>query len=560
MAARNYSRTNGTVDTAAVYGVNTQRDKQLKDPGLLNPNTGLPYTYVSAKDQFPAWVNRCERLGWSQSEVLSLYECESAINDGIMSNDSYMGIGGYLHPIVTQSRAKILIPDGWYRFAYGIQHGLNRIIGKSPNVYSDRSGSNPGCTPGTALQVDSANWLTARAPVRIIAPASAWGQSFAVIGGLAYTEGIGFESIRFVGGTDDLPLDPSYKSHGIAMSHPGENSFLRDCMFTGFNGSAVLCLGSTPGMMDQCSLFNNDEYGIELQGNNGLSNLIIIQPSGDNNRKALIGSKPFDGSSVGGGTFAVIGSKSEARAIKQQLFKSEGPCGQLNLQLIGVTCDYSGIAVENMIEIEQGTQFQVEVQGLQHSSGLTNLFKHTALGWTIPATTPFRGISFGVNDEGLFMKSRSSTVLVNGTVPPPPPPPPPPVDPPTTGTTLESAVIAGSDQYGQHPYNLAVDGSASSYALSGRSMQVGDVYLFKFASKMVTRFTGVAPAYYTNSWARKFDIELLIGSQWVKQNTTPFVGAFTSNVTFTGGVATQLRFTVREANQNWLGWSNVTIQ
>jgi hypothetical protein len=119
-------------------------------------------------------------------------------------------------------------------------------------------------------------------------------------------------------------------------------------------------------------------------------------------------------------------------------------------------------------------------------------------------------------------------------------------------------VPVGSDFAGSHPYALAVDDKVNTYSLSGRSMQVGDEYVFTFASKSVKGITLVAPAGYNNSYARRFQILALMNGQWVDRGT--FTGAFTSTATFATTTTTSLKFVVKEANGNWLGWSNVTLQ
>lgn len=104
MAQRSYSPTNGTCLMQEVYGVNLTRDKTLKDLG---------YTYQSAKDWAPAFVGYCESRGWTQAEVLSLYEFETAWNDWVIATNFYLNGGIYYPPNnIYHSRAQIIAPDG----------------------------------------------------------------------------------------------------------------------------------------------------------------------------------------------------------------------------------------------------------------------------------------------------------------------------------------------------------------------------------------------------------------------------------------------------------------
>jgi len=557
MAQRSYDRLQGTVDLMKVYGVNRDRNQQLKN--LINPNTGLTYTGQSAKDNFPAFWGYLQVKGWGEQEMLNLYEFECAWNDALWANDTYIGYPAvYTRPgNITQSRAWIQAPDGWYRIAFGCMTGLGRYSGKLAQVYGESTGNNVGSTPGTAIVIDHANW-SPKQPQRNGIFASAWGADFGQVGGLAYSEGVIVEYFRVVGGLTQK--DPAFTSYGITGSHPGENSSYRFNMVTNMGDDGYAIIGGTPGLMDTNSAFYNNGYGFAMMSNNALTNMKMITPSGDNNRKGLIGIRAMNAQSVSGGEFEISGLKAEGRGQIHKAVVCEAPMGLLSLTINGATvaCDQT---LPELFEINsskgngQFASWEVNVSGLLQVGNANAMLTDKGTGKTYKVGGPYQPMSFIINDGGVKFASRTSdppmAVVGGGTTPPP-------VDPPAAGMTLTSAVPVGGDP-NPRPYSNAVDASVTTYALSGRSMQVGDEYILSFPSKTVKTLTIVSAPGYNNSYARKFDVYLQMGGQWVKQGNT-FTGAFTSQATFVGGTTTQAKFVIREANANWWSASNITLQ
>lgn len=555
MASRTYSKTQGTYDLKEMYGLNAEKDKTLKELG---------YTYQSAKDWMPAMAGYWEARGWSQADFLELYLVEACWGDALFATDTYMGVWGYYRPpsFISQSRAHIIVPDGWYRVKFGCLTALGHYEGAHPNVYSDRSGSNPGCTPGTCLEIDHANWMSSKMPQRNCITPTCWNADFGQVGGLAYTEGVIVEYFRVEGGMGGKNQDPAFKSTGIAASHPGENSVYRFNMACNFNNGGYTILGGTPGYMEANSAFYNNGPGFDMLSNNALTNMTMIVPSGDCNKGGLIHIRAVDSQSVAGGEFTIMGLKAEGRGMVQKAVICDAPMGLLSVTVNGATVA-SDVTLPELFEINsskgngQFASWEVNVNGLLQVGNANAMLTDKGTGKTYKVGGPYQPMSFVINDGGIVSASRTSDPPVStgtgggGVVPP--------VDPPVTGMTLTSAVPVGSDFAGSHPYPLAVDDKVNTYALSGRSMQVGDEYIFTFASRSVKGITLVAPAGYNNSYARKFDLMALVNGQWVKQGTT-FTGAFTSTATFAAVTTTSLKFIVREANGNWLGWSNVTLQ
>lgn len=410
MAARTYPKAQGTCDLQLTYGCNAERDKTLRELG---------YTWQMARDWAPAFTQYWTTRGWDTNRFLDLYEIEAAHNDWLIATDTYMGIGVYIrNSFITQSRATIIWPDGWYRVRFGAMTGLGRYIGKHPNVYSDRTFANPGCTPGTCLEIDLAGWMGDLQPNRVCMPSTAWMADYAVAGGLAYTEGVYIEGFRFEGGMSGRNQDPSFQSGGVSMNEPGENSGVFRCMFANFNNDGLWIFNGTPGHIDLCSFFYNYGYGIGHTSSNALCNVGIDKPSGDNNRKGLIGTRARDAQSVAGGTFTIeMGDKSESRNVLQKLFVCEGRMGQLNLTINGATADYNNVVCPELITIEQGNSWEVNVRGLQFSSGVQSLLYHAESRKRLTGGVAFTGNSFVVNNEGLKFASRSNMALVDGSSP-----------------------------------------------------------------------------------------------------------------------------------------------
>ena len=556
---RNYPKIQGTCELMDVYDVNADKDRTLKQLG---------FTYQTAKDWMPAFAGYWEARGWSQADFLELYLIETAWNDWVWATDTYMGVYGYYRPnFITQSRAWIQAPDGWFRTRFGCITGLGRYSGKHPNVYSDRTGANPGCTPGTCLEVDHAGWMSSKMPQRNPINTSAWGADFGQVGGLAYTEGVIVEYFRLEGGMSGKQQDPTFKSTGITGSHPGENSDYRFNMCCNFNNGGMTILGGTPGVMTTNSAFYNLGPGFDLLSNNALTNMRMETPSGDCNKGGLIRIRPLDGQSVSGGEFVITGLKAEGRAMIQKAVVVEAPMGLLSLTINGCTVA-SDTLLPELFEINsskgngQFASWEVNVNGMLQVGNASAMLTDKGTNKTYKVGGPYQPMSFILNEAGFQQASRACDPPVNsgtgggtgggGTTPPP-----------VTGMTLTAkgangvAIPEGSDTAGPHPYTLAVDDKVNTYALSGRSMFTGDEYVFSFPSRVVNGITIVAPAGYNNSYARKFQILALVNGQWVDRGT--FTGAFTSTATFAATTTTSLKFVVKEANGNWWGASNVTL-
>lgn len=539
-----------------VYGVNLTRDKTLKDLG---------YTYQSAKDWAPAFVGYCESRGWTQAEVLSLYEFEAAFNDWVIATNFYLNGGIYYPPNnIYHSRAQIIAPDGYYRLHYGCMTALGTYTGKHSNTYSDRSGTNPGCSAGTALEIDHNGWLSSKQPERNALFSSAWGSDFGVVGGAAYQEGLIIENFRVVGGMSGRVRDTSFKSYGITASNPGEASTIRNCFAHDFNDAGFAVISGTPGMLDTCSSFFNKSEGFLLLGNNGLANTTLIVPSGDDN-PALIRIKPLP-NSVSGGTYTIIGLKSESRDVMQKPIVVEGPLGQLNLVVNGMTCDHRSLACPELIEIKEGGSWQVEVHGLQYGNNVQSLLYHAQSGKRLTGGAAFRGNTFGVNDEGLYLKSRSNMVWTGGTVTPPVDPPVnPPVNPPT-GTNLDRTgwTAAASSTDGTNTAGKALDGNPASFWMSSGSMTTNGPAL-TVDMKVVRTFKGLTFASntgYANSWPRTFEVltsDTGVEASFASRGT--FTGALNSVATWATAISARfVRVKCKTANGNWMNCAEFNVQ
>ena len=527
----------GTCDMENVYHVDKSKDATLR---------GLNYTEAMARDSFPAFSAYWQARGWPTAELLDLYLFEVAWNDWVWHTDTYLDIGIYIrNNFVTQSRGTVIAPDGWYRVRFGCMTGLGHYIGKHPNVYSDRSGANPGCTPGTTIEVDHAGWSKRQAQRNCIF-ASCWAMDYGVIGGMAYSEGVQIEGFRLNGGRVGLTTDPTFISNGVTMSHPGENSFVRNCMAEGFNNAGFAIIGGTPGVVDLCSAFYNCGPGFDMLGNNGLTNMRMETPSGDNNRGGLIRIRPMEAGSVGGGTFTINSPKSESRGVLQRLVVVEGALGQVSIVITGGTADYNGVTCDALIRIEKGNAWAVDVRGLQFSSGVESLVYHAESGKKLSGGVPFVGNTFGLNYERLYLQGFGNMVLSTGGVVVTPVDPPPP----TSTMTATASVNNVKEELA-----LMFDGNPNTAWMAKASMVVGQTVTVDYgttASRSSVSFD-IANG-YTNSYPRTFDIAVSAnGTTWttVKAGVT---GKYpTCTATFTAATVRYIRIVVKTANPNWWG-------
>lgn len=528
----------GTCDLGQVYHFDYTMDKPLRDLG---------YTETMAKDSFPTFAAFWQAHTWPISELLDLYPLECAWNDWVWHTDTYLGIGIYIRPnFVTQSRGWIIAPDGWFRVRYGCMTGLGRYSGKHAQVYSDRSGNNPGCTPGTCIEIDHAGW-SKRAPDRVCLNSTAWGKDYGVIGGLAYTEGIIIENLRFVGNSTQCPA--GVFSTGVTLNEPGENSVIRYCMSTNFKSAGYTIFNGTPFLVEVCSAFNNDGPGFDHLGSNGLCNVTWIKPSGDDNAGGLIRFRPKDSQSVGGGTHQVIGEKSESRTVVQIPIVVEGTMGDLNLTVNGLTANREGtVPIPYLIGGNwTGNQFEVACTGIDLRSNTQALFRHAGKGWTLVGGKPYSGNSFTVNDEGLAFRSRSNMVLNGG---PTTPVDPGPITPPPAGMVAKASVNNVAAELAK-----ITDSSASTFWLSGTSMAPGQWVQVDYgavASRSGLSFD-IAPG-YLNSYPPKFDVSVSSdGNTWTTTRTDVAGGYPTCAATFTATSCRYIRMTCKATNSNWLG-------
>ncbi len=611
---RNYSKTNGTCVMSEAYGVNQDTNKTLRQLGR---------TYAAAKDDMPAAAGYWEARGWNTNDFLDLYLFEAAWLDHTWAYDTLMGVWGYYRPNwITQCRAHIIAPDGWYLLNFGCITGLGRYSGTNSNVWSNGTAS----TPGTCLEVNHSTWMSKYMPDRACMPSSAWASDFATVGGIAYQEGLIVENFRLSGGMSGRPKDPAFKGYGLTASNPGECSAIRNVMSVDHNDSGFAMISGTPGLIDTCSAFGNKSEGFLMLGNNGLANTTMIVPSGDEN-PALIRFKPLPGS-VCGGTYTIIGLKSESRDVMQQPIVVEGSIGQLNLIVNGMTCDHRSLACPELISIKGTGPWQVEVHGLQYGNNVQSLLYDQQSGKRLTGGQPFRGNTFGLNsDDGLYLASRKSmawggsagtaptidsftatpssltaagsTLLswqtsnatsvtitgVTGTLP---------VDGTFTvqvsatttfqltatgpgGTTQGSVTVSvgssgvnldrtgwtakATSTDGTNVAQNAINGNASDFWMSNASMTTNGpaITIDMKAPKNFKSLTFNPNSGYPNSWPRSFSVETSTdGVNWTNKGL--FQGALNCSATLGATTAQHVRVTCKTANGNWFNIADLNLQ
>jgi hypothetical protein len=407
------------------------------------------------------------------------------------------------------------------------------------------------------LEIDHNGWLSARQQERNALFSSAWGADYGVVGGAAYQEGLIIENFRVVGGMSGKLRDTTFKSYGITASNPGEASTIRNCFAHDFNDAGFAVISGTPGMLDTCSSFFNKSEGFLLLGNNGLANTTLITPSGDDN-PALIRIKPLPGS-VSGGTYTIVGLKSESRDVMQQPIVVEGPIGQLNLIVNGMTCDHRSLTCPELIKITGTGPWQVEVHGLQYGNNVQSLLYDANSGKRLTGGQPFRGNTFGLNsDDGLYLAGRKNMVWGGSVVTPPVDPP---VDPPPTGTVAATASVPSATEQGvlREPKYM-LDGNANTFWMGLGGMTNGEKVTITFPA--VRKMKGVTfkmPTGYSNSFPKKFEVRASTGSTFATLGN--FTGAATSTATWTERDVLALEIICREANPSaYWGISEATFQ
>ena len=583
-APRKYPNT-GTIELEKLYHVNKDKDKILRDLG---------YSEAMLPDSFPAFVKFWEAHGWPKAELLDLYLFECGWNDAVVATDTYIQFGIYIRPnFVLQSRAWIIAPDGWYRVRYGCMTALGRYSGKHAQVYSDRTGANPGCTPGTAIEIDHAGW-SKRQPDRVCLNATAWGKDYGVIGGLAYTEGIIIENFRLVGNKSQAGNFTGL-STGVTLNEPGENSVIAFCMSTDFPGAGYTIFNGTPFVVETCSAFNNKGPGFDFLGSNGLCNVRGSTLSGDDNEGDLILIRPKDAQSVGGGTFTFTNIKSESRTVRQRPIRIEGKMGDLNLCIDGMTANFDGPPCDYLIGGNwTGTQFEINARGIDLRSNTQALAKSSTT--TLTGGKPYSGNSFVWNDEGLAFKSRANMSL-SGTVTPPgswtcttwstcnggqqtrtctcsgtcaDPKPAESQDctvtPPPSGNTISTAgwtvTASATNPGGRELPAYAVDGKLETVWSSGQRQDAVDAWIQFDAKTEQTFKSATFNAGWVNDFARSPQVYVGASSTPIAGITATITGTSTMTITFPAPVKGRyFRLTAKKKTgaSNWFTAGEATF-
>ena len=580
MATRTYSTTSGIVNLQSDYGVDWSKDKTLRDLGMSEQ---------SAKDNFPAFTLYWQTMGWPTVELLDLYLFECAWNDALISGDRYFTSGIYVRPNgVSQSRVWIIAPCGKYRVRYGCMTALGRYTGGNPQLSSDPAGTMPG---GTGIEIDHAGW-SARNPNRICIWGTPWGKDYNQVGGVAYQEGVIVENFRLMGAKSKKT--GTYFCTGLALNEPGENSCMQNIMMEDFpaSGAGATIFNGTPFVIDTCSMFNNDGPGIDLWGSNGLCNVRIETPSGDNNL-ALIRIRPKDGQSVGGGTFTVTNLKSETRAAEsgnrpQIPIMIEGNMGDLNLTVNGMTADFIGVTCPHLIGGNwTGTQYEVNASGIDLRSNTQALFAQGTK--VLTGGKAYSGNSFIVNDEGLAFKSRQNMQLstsgytgtwqtgewgpcingsksrtvtcVGGTCDPATKPDetqPCTVTPPPSGTQISTAgwavTASATNPGGREQPSYAIDGDPTKVWTSGIRQDASDQWI-QFDAKTEQTFKSITfEAGWVSDYARTPQIYVGGSASGGAPVAATFSGTSTMTVTFASPVKGRyVRLTAKKTSgvSNW---------
>lgn len=567
----------GTIYLEQVYHVDLNKDKTLRTLG---------YTEAMLPDSFPAFTEFWRMHGWPRVEMLDLYLFECAWNDVIYGTDGYYGKGFYIRGnYVSQSRAHIVAPGGKYHVRYGCFTAIGMYTGGQAQVSSDATGTLLG---GTAIEIDHFGW-SPRATDRVCLQSTVWGKDYSQVGGIAYQEGVLVEYFRFMGARSQAGSFTGL-STGCTLNEPGEQSGLRFCMAENFTGAGYTIFNGTPFVIETCSAFNNTGPGFDLLGSNGLCNVRLETPSGDNNL-ALIRIRPKDAQSVGGGTITVTSLKSETRASEsgnrpQIPILIEGNMGDLNLAVNGLTADYIGVTCPYLIGGNwSGNQFEINARGIDLRSGVEALAYQGSTGKKLTGGKQYSGNSFVWNDEGLAFKSRANMTLSTGTVTPPSGSwtctswsacangsqtrtctcsgtcsDPKPAESqactvtPPTGTLTAKASHTGTEGGSLREARFMVDGNAGTFWISGRSMTAtGDqwVVIDRGSSRSTSGVT-FGCGYYVNSYPRSFTVETSTdGNTWTARGS--FTGAVSSVAAFPAVTAQYLRIKCTTANSNW--WS-----
>lgn len=379
-------------------GITWQHDHTLTQHG---------FTYTTAKAKFGVFIGKLEAEGWSQAEVMGLYEFCVAWNDDFLRGCGYFSETPQLQNL-TGARVSIKAPPGGFRLNYPCWFNQGIYEGAGAGNYSGSPGQSTG---GTGLYLDNATWYTSRSPERFCLKSITWGME------TGYAECFTVKHFRFEGGRTSQLNDPSFIAAGMGIWDSGEASGVEYCYAFGFNTYGFMNVRGTPSRFDQCSSFSNGIFGFGLIGND-LSTITIVGPSGDDNG-ALVGVRSGYGR-PGGGTVTIVGAKSESGKRtpyrKQKLFDGQG-AGNWTINGAWVhAIDAPDCVISCDFQTYNG---QIAVTGLRHD-GYTVALRLTRNGTTTNYASPgsITPYSFTAIETGLVSSTRTMTPG-GGTIPPP---------------------------------------------------------------------------------------------------------------------------------------------
>lgn len=129
----------------------------------------------------------------------------------------------------------------------------------------------------------------------------------------------------------------------------------------------------------------------------------------------------------------------------------------------------------------------------------------------------------------------------------------PPVVPVLTFTPFATGTELGILREGK----FAVDGNASTFWISGKSMAKNQSVEVSFTSRSVKEIT-FSSGTYTNSYPRTYTLHYWNGSDWSQIGT--YTGAVNCTQSWTEKTTTRLKITCTTANGNWWAINELTIK
>jgi hypothetical protein len=378
-----------TYELARDYGVDNTHDHTLAEHG---------YTYADAKAKFQHWVGWCEYKGWSQAEVLNVYEATAANNDACWKSQGYFSETPYPdYSRLLQARCNVIWDHGYYRESYPSIVPQGHLIGQGASNYHGIDGmGRPQTTGGTCVAIDHNKWLKNRSPERFCFITSTWGSN----DGLAYAEAYLIEGF-LVDGNRGPGYDPSYLSAGFGMWDSGEASEIRNCYAQNFNSYGFLFVRSTPVHGSSLSSFCNWLAGFAFLGTD-LSTGEFDMCSADDNGVGILGRDGYG--RPGGGTFTFNGGKWECgkRQPYQQMTIVDWR-GACNLTCTGFSVDATTSPANAFVFDFQGFNAQVTLTnwrlrgygaaGTFTAKGVTTRIKYP--GDVTPFTAVFTELGIG---------------------------------------------------------------------------------------------------------------------------------------------------------------------